>query len=186
MQLTRPSVGQSTAPALLLPRESAAAVSLAPHAPAMRAMTDFSHEYPVVVAADRPIDDALHDMISIGVRALIVVEDGQVLGLITAADVLGERPLQFLRTPACEHGQCRHSDILVRDIMAPWSGLRTLPYAWVRDATVADVVTELLAADVTHLLVLEDNPNAGGAALRGLFSRTRLERHLGHPLPAVS
>jgi len=180
-----PSIPPHTNP-VLLRRDATAVVTLAPHAPALQAMTDFRHECPVVVAADRPIDDALHDMITIGVRALIVVEDGRVLGLITAADLLGERPLQFLQTPPCEHRQCRHSDIRVEDIMTPWIGLRTLPFAWVANATIADVTEALMASEATHLVVVDEAASEGGPALRGLFSRTRMERHLGQTLRRAS
>jgi CBS-domain-containing membrane protein len=52
------------------------------------------------VTEDRSIDDALRDMMLAGVRALLVVREDAVTGLVTSYDIQGERPLQFLRSKA--------------------------------------------------------------------------------------
>lgn len=82
----------------------------------LAAMTDFSSERPVIVSPKR------HMMIS-GIRALLVVNETTVLGLITAADILGPRPIQFLQNPLCEGSPCRRRDVHVADIMTPWPTL---------------------------------------------------------------
>ena len=46
---------------------------LDPSDPAILAITDFTREHPVTVDEERQIDDALHDMIHLGVRAMLVV-----------------------------------------------------------------------------------------------------------------
>ena len=59
-----------------LPRRSALdGQPLAAHDPAVYAVTDFTRDYPMTVDAERQIDDALGDMIRLGVRALLVAQD---------------------------------------------------------------------------------------------------------------
>jgi CBS domain-containing protein len=60
--------------------------------PAVRVVTDFMLEQPLTVAEDRPIDEALREMIVAGVRALVVVHGNVVTGLVTSYDIQGERP----------------------------------------------------------------------------------------------
>src|SRR5438552_5494808 len=71
---------------------------LDPTDPAIHAVTDFTREHPATIDEERQIDDALEDMIRIGVRALLVVREQRVVGLITSYDIQGEKPLQFLQS----------------------------------------------------------------------------------------
>src|ERR1700733_8446960 len=75
--------------------------------PAILAVTDFTREHPATVDEERQIDDALADMVRLGVRALLVVREQRIIGLITSYDIQGERPLQFLQTS----NYTRHQDI---------------------------------------------------------------------------
>lgn len=166
--------------AVQLPQQPAHPVPrLAPEAPALEAMTDFAVECPVVVAPERHIDDALQDMKLFGVRALVVLEDGSVRGLISAYDILGERPIQFLSSPNCTGNPCRRADIHVADVMTPLEDLPVLNFTWVRGATLRDVRTVFSATVHMHLLVLQGDVKSNAQVARGLFSRTRLDRHLG-------
>mgnify|MGYP001554549716 CR=1 FL=1 len=66
------------------------------HAPALEAMTDFTRLQPVTISADAHYLDANDSMIRLGVRLLLVVDTrGHLLGIVTAHDILGERPLQL-------------------------------------------------------------------------------------------
>jgi len=59
-------------------------------------MTDLRHIPAATIDLDAPLDAANRFMIRRGVRLLLVTDDErQVLGLITANDVLGEKPVQF-------------------------------------------------------------------------------------------
>lgn len=146
-----------------------------PSDPAARVMTDFTAQTPVLVAAERSIDDALRDMMSAGVRALLVARSETVIGLITSYDIQGERPLQFLNTS----GFTRHDEIQVGHIMTPWSRVPKLEWRWVRAARVRDIAERFRSLrTATHLVVLERGAR-GDTLVRGLFSRTQLERQLG-------
>ena len=148
-------------------------------------MTDFERERPKLVSADRHVDDALQDMIIAGVRALLVVDTDSVLGLITAADILGPRPIQFLQNPLCEGRPCRHRDVHVADIMTSWTDLQLLEFDRVASGTVDDLADVFSATDATHLLVIKRS-DTGNSIVQGLLSRTRLERLLGAIIPTLT
>lgn len=168
---------EAGAPVALLPTSVPAAAQrpgrALPLEPAVRVMTDFIRDLPVTVDADRLIDDALRDMIVAGVRALLVVRNDRVVGLITSYDIQGERPLQFLATS----GFSRHDEIAVRHIMTPWSEVRKIDMAWVSDARVADINAHFQRTSASHIAVIE-RADGGEEIVRGLFSRTRIERQL--------
>jgi CBS domain-containing protein len=153
--------------------------------PGIAAMTDFSCESPIIVSPERQIDDALHEMIISGIRALLVVSGKTVVGLITAADILGARPIQFLQNPLCQGSPCRRRDVQVADIMTPWLALQALSFAGVAGATAADLVECFSDTDATHLLVV-DPSSRSGTVVRGLLSRSRLARQLGIELSRPS
>jgi predicted transcriptional regulator len=141
--------------------------------PAMAVVTDFTWERPVVVTEDRAIDDALEEMMRAGVGALLVVQEDAVTGLITASDIQGERPLQFLHLS----GFAGRAEIEVRHIMRPWDCVPTLEWQAVRSARMHIIVEFLRATHATHVVIVEQ-AEQGGAFVRGLISRTRLERQL--------
>jgi CBS domain-containing protein len=153
--------------------------------PGIAAMTDFSCESPIVISPERQVDDALHDMIISGIRALLVVNGTTVVGLITAADILGTRPIQFLQNPLCQGSPCRRRDVQVQDIMTPWLALQVLSFAGVAGATAADLAECFSETDATHLLVV-DLSSRSGTVVRGLLSRSRLSRQLGIELSRPS
>ena len=146
--------------------------------PAPQVMTDFRSVRALVVAPDRHVDAALQDMVLGGVRALLVTEHDQLLGLLTAADIMGEKPIQFLQDPACEGSPCRHSDIHARDIMTPLEQLSTLTFDRVRNLSIRDIVEEFRHAQTTHLLVIQGTGKAH-SNVRGIFSRSRIARECG-------
>ena len=123
------SLSKTPASALIPQRMAPEAPGLNLNSPATAAMTDFERECPVTVSPERRIDDALQDMIRTGVRALLVLEDGQVEGLITSYDIQGERPILFLQSPACHQDTCAHRDVRVGDIMTPLAKMAALDSA---------------------------------------------------------
>ena len=156
------------------PRRSQSATRVALTDSAASVMTDFVLNTPVTVPADRFIDDALCDMITAGVRALLVTRGEVVVGLITSYDIQGERPLQFLNAS----GFTRHSDIEVGHIMMPWDTVPTIDVPWVSLASVADVVGRFRRNRDSHFVVVAYTEQ-GGAFVRGMFSRAEVERKLG-------
>ena len=68
--------------------------------PAHSVMTDFHERSAVVVPGDTPIDAALEHLKHTGTRSAFVVnKDGRhVLGMITAYDIQGEKPIRHLQS----------------------------------------------------------------------------------------
>jgi CBS domain-containing protein len=148
---------------------------LDPGDPAIHAITDFTREHPVTVDEERQIDAALEDMIRFGVRAMLVLREQRIVGLITSYDIQGERPLQFLQAS----NYSRHQDIRVGHIMTPWHKLLAVDWNSIQSARAGDLLHVLEEAEMTHLLVIEGGANKNAApTVRALVSRARLARQL--------
>lgn len=148
--------------------------------PAVNAMNDFSQQYPVTVDEDRQIGAALNDMVRLGVRALLVVNEMKVVGLITSYDIEGERPIQYIQ----QFHDVRRNEVQVGQVMTRWHDLVTLRWPAVKTARVGDVLQALRDTNLMHLLVV-DTESDGSTSVRGLFSRARIERQLGL-MPAMT
>jgi CBS domain-containing protein len=159
----------------VLPRRSVAdGQFLLPSDPAIHAITDFTREHPVTVDEDGQIDDALRDMIHLGVRAMLVMRDQRIVGLITSYDIQGERPLQFLQTS----NYTLHREIRVGHIMTPWDKLLAVDWESIQSARAGDLLHVLDESGLTHLLVIERGNKNSAPTLRALVSRARLARQL--------
>jgi CBS domain-containing protein len=142
--------------------------------PAQSVMTDLKLVNLVLINPEDSIVEANQRMIQRSVRLLLVVDGKRdVAGLITATDVLGEKPIQLI---AIRRG--RHDDIRVQDIMTPWHLLEVLQMEDVRGAKVGHVVSTLKKSGRQHALVVETTGD-GQKTLRGLFSVTQIARQLG-------
>lgn len=142
--------------------------------PAIEVMTDLRIVAPVTIEAESDIDTANTRMIVNRVRLLLVVDhQSRVTGLVTATDVLGEKPMQVIQSRGC-----RHEDVLVRDIMTPQSRLEVITMDEVLGAKVGNVVQTLKRADRQHALVVDIDENQQ-QRVRGIFSLTQLARQLG-------
>src|SRR5690242_12620127 len=65
--------------------------------PALQVLTDFQRVTAVIILAGDTLDEAHHRMIQRGIRLLLVVDqDRKVVGVITANDIVGEKPLQTI------------------------------------------------------------------------------------------
>jgi CBS-domain-containing membrane protein len=142
--------------------------------PAIHAVTDFSRDNPATVDHERQIDDALADMIRVGVRALLVVQDQRVVGLITSYDIQGERPLQFLQ----HSNYTQHQEIGVAHVMTPWEKLQVLDWDALQHLRAGELMRLVDETGATHMLVIETDMKHGTPIVRGLVSRARLTRQL--------
>jgi CBS domain-containing protein len=142
--------------------------------PATKSMTDFRVATAVVILPGDTVAEAHRRMILRGVRLLLVVDqDRRVVGIVTATDILGEKPLQVV-----VHRGIQREELLVRDIMTPQQQLEALRYEDVRAAKVGHIVSTLRHAGRQHTLVLERGED-GRHFVRGLFSITQIARQLG-------
>lgn len=142
--------------------------------PATNVMTDLNKVSVVSVRAKTPMDRANAKMIRYGVRMLLVLDDNeQLAGLLTATDVLGEKPMRFLQNMGGTH-----ADIMVRDIMSTQRELEVLKIEDVQNAKVGQIVASLKKSGRQHALVVAEGAD-GRQAVCGLFSITQIARQLG-------
>jgi CBS domain-containing protein len=147
---------------------------------ALSVMTDFAVVPAATIEPEASIDDANRSMIRRGVRSLIVVDHARrVLGIITATDVLGERPMQVAR----EHG-VKHHEVPVREVMTALDRVEALPIDALIDAKIGHVAATLHKAGRQHALVVEGG--ADGDTVRGIFSLTQIASDLGISIEASS
>lgn len=143
--------------------------------PALAVMTDLRQIPAATIDLEAPLDAANRFMIRRGVRLLLVTDDDRrVLGLITANDILGEKPVQF----ALERG-IKRQEIRVRDIMTPGARLEVLLYADLAHAEVGHVVATLKHSGRQHALVTDISGEGTVQAVRGIFSASQIARQLG-------
>jgi CBS-domain-containing membrane protein len=147
--------------------------------PASDVMTDLRHAHAAVIDLRVSMEAANEYMKQRGVRSLLVLNQDAILtGIITATDVLGEKPLRFIQERCV-----KHSEILVCDIMTPLDRLEAIPAGEVRRAKVGDIVASLLDTGRQHTLVIEDGE--GNPIVCGIFSLTQIEKQLGTSIPST-
>jgi predicted transcriptional regulator len=145
-----------------------------PGQPALLVMTDFKIVTAYTIFPLETIEAARAKMIHRGVRMLLVVDDqNHILGLITATDLTGEKPMQVVQTQGIRHG-----DVMVKDIMTPRERLEVLCMDDVQKACVGDVVHTLKSHGRQHALVVERAEDRS-QILRGMFSVSQISRQLG-------
>ena len=162
----------SGAARLAQPDPSARQVSL--DSPALVVMTDLT-EVAAVVTSPQATMDAAHDtMMQRGVRMLLALDaQGMLAGLITATDILGEKPMHLVHDR-----RIRHADILVADVMTPAARLDALDYRAVQAARVGSVVAALQQSRRQHALVVQADAQ-GQPVVRGIFSLSQIARQVG-------
>ncbi len=151
---------------------------VAADSPAIEAMTDFLRVSVVVIGPDASVVEANAQMISRGVRLLMVTGANDKLeGLITARDILGEKPMQI----ASARG-CKRDELKVAELMTPISLVDTLNLKEVLNVRVVDILDALKRLGRQHILVEDVDAATGKPRVRGLFSATNIGRQLGVPV----
>lgn len=147
-----------------------------PESPATAVMTSFKVVHPITTRPGVAIDVALMEMKTAGVRLLFVMnEAGQIIGLITAKDIMGERPIQITRQM-----RVPRADITVAAVMTPQPDICALDALAVRDARVGDIVETLNAQNRQHALVVETDKATQAQRVIGMFSTSQISKLLGY------
>ena len=146
--------------------------------PALEVMTDLRHVHAGITEPDATVESANGFMMQRGIRSLFVLTQDNILcGIVTATDILGEKPLRFI-----QQRQVKHSEILVSDIMTPLDRLEAIPMKTVESARVGNVIASLRESGRQHTLVVESSTD-GTPVVRGIFSLTQIEKQLGTSIP---
>jgi CBS domain-containing protein len=148
-----------------------------PQDSALTVMTDFRERTSVTIPDTAMIDEALEHMRHNGVRCAFAIDDWSrvVVGMITAYDITGEKPMQYMQS-----GSIFRREVLVRDIMQKISGWRVVDIKQIERATVAAVSDMFAQKRMTHVPVMETS-ETGEQRLRGLLSAAKVKRLLSRP-----
>ena len=140
---------------------------------ATSAMTDLRKTSLVVARPNASMDNANAKMIRYGVRMLLVLNSNdQVAGLLTANDLLGEKPMRFLQNMGGTY-----ADIMVSDLMTPQHELEVMKFEDVKNAAVGQIIATLKKSGRQHGLVVDEGVD-GNQTICGLFSTTQIARQL--------
>jgi CBS domain-containing protein len=151
--------------------------------PALQVMTDLARISPATIRPQAPLAGANQFMITRGVRLLLVVDDSEtVVGVITATDILGERPMVV----ATGRG-LRRDELTVADVMTPAEQVQVVALADVEGARVGHVLEMLRRTGRQHALVVDFDslpptplaPPAKRTMVRGIFSISQIAHQLG-------
>lgn len=145
--------------------------------PARSVMTDFHERGMVTVEPTAQVDVALEVMKHAGVRSVFVVEKerGRVVGLLTAYDVMGEKPVRYLQAMGGTYRSMARHEVLAKDIMEPVEEWLVARLEDVDDAAVESILDSLERTRRTHIAVVE-GPVGGERRLRGIFSAAKILR----------
>lgn len=139
-------------------------------------MTDFHQTHAVTIHSAATMDYANQKMIEHGVRLLLVVDDsGFVTGVVSAADILGEKPVQLMRETGV-----KRKEITVSALMPRNDELDVIRLDSLAGAKVGHIVTTLKRAGRQHILVVEHENQR--QIVCGLFSASQIARQLGVPV----
>ena len=151
------------------------------NSPAIEVMTDLQRISAATITPEATLAQATQIMVARSVRLLLVVNPvSEILGLITARDTMGDRPIKFIQ----EHGG-KHADLKVRDCMTLIDDIEVLTINDVLHAEVGHIVATLENVGRQHAMVVDNDPASGEETVRGIFSISQIGRQLGIPLQTV-
>jgi len=146
--------------------------------PALAVMTDLTKVKAATTHPRTTLRQAEQAMIYQGVRMLFVVTEMPLVeGLITATDLGGDKQMRVV------HERHLHYDELcVADVMTELGSLDAIEYARVQVAAVGNAVATFQRLGRNHLLVVEAASTQAPARVRGVISRSQVERQLGRAI----
>lgn len=152
--------------------------SVTMESPALEIMTDLRHTHVAEIEPHATMELANIYMMQRSVRSLFVLNDDHLLqGVITASDILGDKPVRFI-----QERRVKYSEILVSDIMTPLDCLEAIPIEEIQHAKVGHVIASLRDAGRQHTLVIEEDVE-GAPLICGILSLTQIEKQLGTAIP---
>jgi CBS domain-containing protein len=143
--------------------------------PALAVMTDLTQVKAATTHPGTTLRQAEQIMIYQGVRMLFVVTDmPSVEGLITSTDLRGDKQMRVVH----ERG-LRYDDLSVADVMTPLALLDAIAHERMQTTTVGHLIATLKRFGRNHLLVVQAATPQSPQRVRGVVSRSQIERQLG-------
>ena len=146
--------------------------------PAGAALTDFQHEAPIFVTPERPVGDALLDMVRLDIHALLVAGPGasagrRLEGLLTYRR-LEQHAVRSSRLAAPSAG----ASMQVADLMTPTEELALVHWDSLGELRVAHLNRMFQGTGLSHVLVVEHGAQER-VLVRGIISRAAVARRSG-------
>ncbi|HEX2541205.1 MAG TPA: hypothetical protein VHM00_08990 [Caldimonas sp.] len=146
--------------------------------PALDVMTDLTKVKAATTHPATTLRQAEQTMIYQGVRMLFVVTDmPSIEGLITATDLRGDKQMQVVH-----ERNLRFDELCVADVMTELAALDAIDLERLKDACVGNAIATLKKLGRNHLLVLEHATARTPRRIRGVISRSQIERQLGRAI----
>jgi CBS domain containing-hemolysin-like protein len=143
--------------------------------PALEVMTDLTRVKAAHTAPGTSLRQAEQLMIHQGVRMLFVTPQMPgIEGLVTTTDLSSDKVLRVVQQRGLHF-----DELTVADVMTPQGQLDAIDIAAMRSAAVANVVATFKRLGRNHLLVLEHGEGPARQNVRGVISRSQVERQLG-------
>ena len=146
--------------------------------PALEVMTDLTLVKAATTQPGTSLRQAEQMMILQGVRMLFVVTDAPSFeGLVTTTDLRGDKQMR-----AVHDRGLHYDDLCVADVMTELSLIDAIDLARMKSAVVGNVIATLQRFGRNHLLVVEAASASAPRRVRGVISRSQIERQLGAPI----
>ena len=149
--------------------------------PALDVMTDLTDVKAATTSPSTTLGQAEQIMILQGVRMLFVISDTPALqGLITSTDLHGDTQMRLV-----QQRNVHYDELAVADVMTKLPELDAIDLDVMKHSSVSNVIATLRRHGRNHLLVVERAQAGYPSRVRGVISRTQIERQLGAPVPVT-
>lgn len=149
--------------------------------PALDVMTDLTEVRAATTSPSTTLRQAEQIMIHQGVRMLFVISDTPALqGLITSTDLHGDTQMRLV-----QQRNVHYDELTVADVMTRLAELDAIDLEVMKHSSVSNVIATLRRHGRNHLLVVERAQPGYASRVRGVISRTQVERQLGAPVPVT-
>jgi CBS-domain-containing membrane protein len=144
------------------------------NAPALSVFTDFQMREPETTTKDTLASEALNHMKTSKVKSLLVVNSQEeVIGFVSSAFIQGVYLMQ-----AAKNYDVKPAEATVNMIMIKIEKINMINYKDLSNARVGHIARLLHDKTYHHILAYDEEAD-GSIHIRGIFSRTRLNRLLG-------
>ncbi|MCF6218306.1 MAG: CBS domain-containing protein [Gammaproteobacteria bacterium] len=158
-------------PTSITPPSTLYTMAITEESPAFKVMSDLKLTTPATTHANSTLKNANQQMINRGVRMLFVVDEvRQLQGIITSNDLLGEKPVQYMRS-----FRCGAHEITVKQLMTPLSEIEVLDYSDIERAKVGDIISTLKESGRHHALI-GSYQSDGSLTICGTFSLSHISQ----------
>lgn len=143
--------------------------------PAIEVMTDFAQTQAATIHPSASLSEAGLSMNYQNVHLLLVMEDRPFIkGLITSSDLHGNKPMKVIQAL-----KIRYNELTVDNVMTRLENLDAIDFDELHRASVGDAIVTLKNFGRNHLLVVDKENPESLHRVRGLISRSQIERQLG-------